>query len=187
MELPDDVYLMGYFQCEEYFSPVADLIREELTPKADPLPRTAELIAKAKDSNSVSLHVRRGDYVSDPTANALFGVVNLDYYRRALSHIEDRVPNPKFFVFSDDMEWARQNLELPGQPVFVDHTGPDTSAEDIRLVRACRHNVIANSSFSWWGAWLGEHEEKKVVSPSTWTSDEAEYPRDIIPARWQRM
>jgi hypothetical protein len=101
-----------------------------------------------------------------------------------VEHIAQKIGNPHFFIFGDDPEWARTNLKLPYPNTLVDHNQADKNYEDLRLMSQCRHNIVANSSFSWWGAWLNPNEDKIVLAPKRWLAKaEANCP-DIIPARW---
>lgn len=164
LEMKDDVYLHGYWQSEKYFSDYIKEIRSDFAfPKATG--RNAELIDEIDGCTSVSLHLRRGDYV----ANETYAVCNQNYYDRALKILCDSIPDEiHLYVFSDEPDWARQNLILPGSPVFVDHNGEQSDFEDMRLMSRCKHNIIANSSFSWWGAWLGNPAKRTVIAPKNW-------------------
>ena len=135
----------------------------------------------------MSLHVRRGDYASDPNASAVHGLCSLDYYAAAVAHIGRFVPRPRYFVFSDDPTWASEHLKLPGDTVIVEHNDGATSYEDLRLMSRCRHHVIANSSFSWWGAWLNPRADKIVVAPSRWLAETTRACPDICPTSWVRL
>lgn len=179
------VYLDGYFQSEKYFSDYTDRIREDFTVVTE-LSSDANVVAKAlqRDSKAVALHVRRGDYVS----NTEFGnIADTAYYARAIAAMRERIPDPHFYVFSDDIMWCKQNLPLSGGAVFV--SKPDMhDYEELTLMSMCKHNIIANSSFSWWGAWLNRNPEKVVIAPATWSNlhDDTWY-RDIIPDSWIRV
>ena len=184
---PDGSYL-GYFQCEKYFVRAQATVREKLT---RPL-RLSDMtlaIGRAIDStpNSVLVHVRRGDNLS-PRALVFHGnLADTDYYDRAIEHVRSRVPNPTFFVFSDDPEWCGDNFR-PDPCVVVAHNDPVSACqEDLWLMSRCRHAIIANSSFSWWGAWLGPLCERVVVAPERWFVSKDADARDIVPERWCRI
>ena len=187
LELPDDVYLDGYWQSYKYFSDVAEMLRKELTPVTDMGP-VDQVVAGAIASGpaAVSLHVRRGDYVSNAAAARVHGLCSLDYYARAVAYMAARLTQPHFFVFSDDMPWVRANLHLPGVVSYVDHNGPENAFQDLRLMALCRHHIIANSSFSWWGAWLGGGVEQQVVAPRGWFADGRDT-GDLTPPGWVRL
>jgi hypothetical protein len=187
LDLPDGVCLAGYWQSERYFADVADLVRKEFTPKAPLAGRNAELAGEIEGCEAVSVHVRRNDYLADPAVLAVHGMCGPAYYERALAHVAERLADPVFFVFGDDAEWARGNVRAPGRMVIVDHNGAEHPAEDLRLMGLCRHHVIANSTFSWWGAWLNPRTEKVVVAPQRWFATDQWDTRDLIPAGWVRL
>ena len=184
LSLPDNVYLDGYFQSEKYFSD----IRTEILADFSLLPGEADKIVglsqKIKTANSVSLHVRRGDYVSRPEANAFHGICSLDYYRAAIKIIKDRISEPHFFIFSDDLDWCRDNFSDLEKVEFVSGFSP---AQDLILMSRCRHNIIANSSFSWWGAWLNQNTKNIVIAPQRWFSDQTIDISDRLPAAWLKI
>jgi hypothetical protein len=186
-DIRSGVYLAGYWQSDKYFADVADTIRAEFTPRAPASGRNLGTLRLIESANSVSVHVRRGDYVSNPSAKRLHGCCSPDYYRRALAEISNRVREPHFFVFSDDASWARENLAIDGPVVFVDHNGPGEAHEDLRLMSRCRHHVIANSTFGWWGAWLGAHPDQIVVAPKKWFASGSNDTRDLFPDRWLQL
>jgi len=163
-------FLSGFWQSERYFAEIAAVVREDFTVTAPATGRNAALLAEIANCEAVAVHVRRGDYVSNPTAAAYHGLCGLDYYRAALARIEAAVPTPRYFVFSDDITWAREQLRFRHPAVFVDHNAAAPPCEDLRLMAACRHFVIANSSFSWWAAWLSRQpeSEKLVIAPRRW-------------------
>ncbi|HET6995265.1 MAG TPA: alpha-1,2-fucosyltransferase, partial [Chitinophagaceae bacterium] len=132
--------------------------------------------------NAVSIHVRRGDYVNDKETNAVHGVCSIDYYREAINRLSGEISEPRFYIFSDDMDWARANLPIsPHLAVYVDNNQM-ASHEDLRLMSSCKHHIIANSSFSWWGAWLSDYAGKKVIAPRNWFRTLEN--KDIIPNGW---
>lgn len=181
------VYLAGYWQSEKYFADVAELIRQEFTLKSEPDRLNQQVLDEIEAANSVSLHIRRGDYVSNPVTNRFHGVLGLDYYSRAVNYIASRTAQPHFFVFSDDMAWAKENLRLSFPLSFIEHNGEDRDYEDLRLMSRCKHHIIANSSFSWWGAWLNANPEKIVVSPKKWFNHAPLDTKDLIPEYWVKI
>lgn len=187
LDLPDGVYLDGYWQSERYFADAADVIRADLTITAPAEGRNWELLEQIRSCNAVSVHVRRGDYVSDKHTADYHGTCNLDYYHRAIQYVADAIANPVLFVFSDDPDWVRANLKAPYPITIVDHNGPERCAEDLRLMSACRHHVLANSSFSWWGAWLDPRPEKIIVAPQQWFRCTDLCTVDLVPAGWSRL
>lgn len=162
-----NVYLEGYWQSPQYFDPIASQIRADFELRDAPDARNAALLQDIAGSEAVAVHVRRGDYITSPGAARVHGLCGLDYYEVALAEIARRVRAPRFFLFSDDPAWAQASLRVPGPAISVAHNGA-RPWEDLRLMRACRHFVTANSSFSWWGAWLGGAQEKIVVVPRRW-------------------
>ena len=133
---------------------------------------------------AVSLHIRRGDYVSNEKYNAAHGTCDLAYYARAADFIADRIGTPTIYAFSDDPTWVAENLKLPYDVRYVDHNSAATNYEDLRLMAACQHHIIANSSFSWWGAWLNPSQDKLVAAPSQWFADPNKVNPDILPLAW---
>ncbi|WGH77415.1 alpha-1,2-fucosyltransferase [Jannaschia ovalis] len=178
---PDGAYLHGYFQSELYFADQAEAIRAELAPAA-PLPPAAQAVAAriAAAPRAVSLHVRRGDYL----ASGAYGSCDAAYYARALAALGDDMG--PVFAFSDDPAWVRENLDLGVAMEVVDLPGAGPEV-DMALMSACAHHVIANSTFSWWGAWLNGKPGKRVVAPRTWFRDPAQDNPDLIPEGWVRV
>jgi hypothetical protein len=178
--LHGDVVLDGYWQSERYFAHCEARVRAAFSFP----PSTAPLLAQIRSSESVSLHVRRGDYVDEKRERRL-GLMPLEYYDAAIALLRDELGDPRFFVFSDDLEWCRG--ELGGRPdvAFADRAAPDH--EHMQLMASCRHNVVANSSFSWWGAWLNPNPEKIVVAPKQWFRDSSLEPTDLVPPAWLRL
>jgi hypothetical protein len=187
LRLRGDVYLDGYWQSEKYFRDVREIILQDFTIKPEPDARNRKLLDRIDGVEAASLHVRRGDYVASPATNKVHGTCSLDYYRHAVREIASRVSNPVFFVFSDDAAWAREHLTMDAPSVFVDHNGPEKAYEDMRLMTRCRHHIIANSSFSWWGAWLCRHPGKIVIAPRKWFNAGDINTKDIIPDQWIRV
>jgi len=185
-QLPNYTRLFGYFQNEKYFRDIRDVIMREFTLKQSATGRNAKLLAAIEaDDSSVSLHVRRGDYVTSAAHSAHHGAKGPDYYAAATKRLATKVKNPTYYVFSDDIAWCRQHIKLDDKTVFVD--GNDYGGEDMRLMRACRHNIIANSSFSWWGAWLNPNPDKIVIAPRQWLQTRDVDTSDIVPSDWIKL
>jgi hypothetical protein len=189
LKLDVPVYLDGYWQTERYFSDVEGLIRQQFrlrNPIAARRRELLQLIGQA-GSSSVSLHVRRGDYVGLAQSGDVFRLCPLDWYERAMAMIAERVPAPQFFIFSDDPAWARANLPQKWPRVFVEPDSDGKDFEDMHLMANCRHHIIANSTFSWWGAWLNASPDKKVIAPAVWFARPTIDTSDIVPSRWIRL
>lgn len=184
LSLPDGVALFGYWVSEKYFNDVEPLIRSEFTLRQPAEGENARLIDRMRETASVALHVRRGDYVARPSVNAIHGTCTPEYYAAAIAHIAGQVADPRFFVFSDDLDWVRENLPIPHPVEYVAHNRGAKSYEDVRLMSACRHHVIANSGFSWWGAWLNPRVEKIVCAPRRWFAEPTYDSADVIPESW---
>jgi len=180
-------YLDGYWQSEKYFSDVADTIRREFTIRDQLDAGTRELLDRIGTAESVSVHVRRGDYVSHPRASRARSVCTPGYYLRCVAHIAERVGHPHLFVFSDDPDWVAANLRFEHPTTLVSTVPARPDYGDLRLMSACRHHIIANSSFSWWAAWLNPHRDKLVLAPRRWMNDPRVDDRDVVPSGWTRL
>ncbi|MDD3894984.1 MAG: alpha-1,2-fucosyltransferase [Syntrophomonadaceae bacterium] len=183
----EDVYLAGYWQSEKYFKEIEAIIRKEFIIKYEMDEKNKELAQHISNCESVSIHIRRGDYVSNPVINSFHGTCELDYYYKCCSLIENKVKDPHFFIFSDDPEWASANLKLNHPTTFITHNKQEKDYEDLRLMSLCKHNIIANSSFSWWGAWINSNTEKLVFAPVRWFNNNILYTGDLIPSVWYRI
>ncbi|MDG4476035.1 alpha-1,2-fucosyltransferase [Thiovibrio frasassiensis] len=183
--VPDGTFLCGYWQSEKYFADESECIRDEFRFREPPSGVNKELVQEIAASNgaAISLHVRRGDYVHNQAVSQVHGSCSLAYYRAAIQRVLEQVQNPFFYVFSDDIEWVRTHLEMPFPHRFIAHNRDKLSCEDMRLMSLCQHHIIANSSFSWWGAWLNPAPEKIVVAPKNWFADECR-PHDLFPWGW---
>lgn len=186
LNLPDSVYLDGYWQSEKYFKDIEEIIRKEFTVKFSLAGMNLKLAGQIKNCEAVSLHIRRGDYVFHPEHNKIHGTCNLNYYSRCVEEITQTLKNPHFFIFSDEPEWARDNLRLPYASTLVAHNRADRNYEDMRLMSLCKHHIIANSTFSWWGAWLNPMENKIIFAPKRWFAESELNTKDIIPPQWLR-
>ena len=185
--LPGETHLRGYWQSERYFLDYEAQIRSDLQIIAIPSQQNVDAQAEIGAANAVSLHIRRGDYVSNAKFNAAHGTCDLDYYARAAAFVAERVGDPVIYAFSDDPAWVAENLKLPFEMRFVDHNDGSTAHEDLRLMATCKHHIIANSSFSWWGAWLNPLKDKVVAAPTQWFADPAKSNPDILPQSWHAV
>jgi hypothetical protein len=187
LDVGPDAYLDGYWQSEKYFKDISEIIRREFTFKHEPEKENACLARHILETESVGIHIRRGDYACNPTINQVHGLCSLGYYSRAIEKLTDEISKPNFFVFSDDPQWARENLELAHPAMFVINNSNDKGYEDLRLLSLCKHHIIANSSFSWWGAWLSNNKDKMVFAPAKWFNSGEFDTRDLIPASWHKL
>jgi len=184
LQSPDNIYLEGYWQSEKYFTGIEGLLRNELTIRHSLSGRNQETAARIAGCNAVSLHVRRGDYVSDPDSSRVHGLCGPDYHQTAVRRIAEASPQSHLFVFSDDPEWAARNLHLDHPMTVVTGNDARHAYEDLHLMSLCRHHIIANSSFSWWGAWLGANPDKTVIAPARWFASGKFDTRDLFPPSW---
>lgn len=179
------LYFKGFYQREAYFEDFKPEIRQAFTFNAELFSEpTRQLAQEMQQGVSISLHVRRGDYLLPQFFENMGCICTADYYQRAVDFMHQRFPEARFFVFSDDIEWVKTSLRLPNAAYVEHNTGAD-SWQDMYLMTQCTHNIIANSSFSWWGAWLNAHENKVVCCPSIWTKSEGN--SNICPETWQRI
>ncbi|WP_256006479.1 alpha-1,2-fucosyltransferase [Pedobacter deserti] len=180
------IILKGYWHSEKYFAGIEHIIRDEL--KFTKVTGQQFAIYKSeveKSPISVSVHVRRGDYVHHPEFSKTFGFIGLEYYDSAIAEIEERYPDARYFVFTDDPAWVKVNLKLKPNTVYVENNGPDADIDDLHLMSLCAHNIIANSSFSWWGAWLNNNSQKIVIAPKKWFKNQPEWDtKDLLPDSW---
>jgi len=187
LKISNNVYLEGYWQSEKYFKEIENIIRSEFKIKHKPDPVNKELGSLILGLQSVSIHIRRGDYIADPDVNKVHGICPLEYYNAAIDKISKVIKDPHFFIFSDDPEWAENNLKIDYPTTLVKGNSGDRDYEDMRLMSFCRHNIIANSSFSWWSAWLGENPDKIVIAPKKWFNDQRINTGDLVPGSWYRI
>lgn len=184
--LPGDVYLDGYWQSERYFSLHAEQVREAFS-MTSPLDGSNAALAQQIDATtSVSVHVRRGDFARNPEVSKVHGVDLRDYYRKSIEVMGRQLDNPHYFIFSDEPEWVRSHLDIGAPWTVVGHNSGVNSYRDMQLMSLCRHHVIANSTFSWWGAWLNARADKIVVAPRQWFANDTPT-NDLIPATWVRL
>jgi hypothetical protein len=180
---PDNTYLDGYWGSEKYFINIENFIREDLK-ITDPLGGINLKYSKDIVScDSISIHIRRGDYINNPKTQEFHGNCSLEYYYNAMSIMASKIQKPHFFIFSDDCEWVKKNFTLDYPMSIMDFNGEEKDYEDLRLMTQCKHHIIANSTFSWWGAWLCSNRNKIVIAPRNWLK-KSEIKTDIYPNSW---
>jgi len=183
---PNTCYIDGYWQSNKYFDDVEDIIRKDFCFRQPMSSKNSLLAAKIGDADSVSLHVRRGDYVTNKDASRIHTLCSIDYYDMSIREMANRIGRPHFFVFSDDVAWAKENISMAYPCDWIDHNIGSESYNDMRLMSLCKHHIVANSTFSWWGAWLNPSLEKVVMAPHPWFANELSA-RDLIPNTWLRL
>jgi hypothetical protein len=185
----DGVYFDGFWQTERYFKDIGAELRKEIQLNRSLSDYSTKILEEILSSTAVSLHIRRADYVSNAATNAAHGTCSLEYYQGAITYIANKVKNPHFFVFSDDYQWSVENFSSLPYPVTCIKNGADKNYEDLMLMSSCKHNIIANSSFSWWGAWLNSNKEKIVIGPSQWfkSTKQSVNTKDVMPEEWLKM
>lgn len=179
----------GYWQSYKYLQPIEQKLREQFVLNNEGI-LDLELVTQIRNTNSVSLHIRRGDYLKGKN-KAVFENVTMDYYEAAIAYFSKELDAPQFYVFSNDLDWVKKNLSMPQSSsfVYVDNTKSENATlADLNLMSICKHHIIANSTFSWWGAWLNSSREKKVVAPKKWYRGKMnDLTLDLIPPQWFRL
>lgn len=176
-----DTYFEGFWQSYRYFEQIVSLIRKEFSFKEPLTERNQECAEQISSTESVSIHIRRGDYTKSRRWQNIGSICNSDYYNWAMASMNASIPNAQYFIFSDDIKWVRENLNIPNA-TYIDWNSGAASYNDLRLMSLCKHNIIANSSFSWWGAYLNNNEDKIVIAPSKWYRDTPT--PDLLPPSW---
>ena len=177
--LRGNIFAIGFWQSEKYFAKWANQIRSDLKMKAPEDEQNLKYLVRIQNTNAVSIHVRRGDYVE----NSTHPLCKIGYYEDAIAIIREKVPEPMFFIFSDDTDWVHANLSINDNCCIIEHNKQNGTA-DMYLMSQCKHHIIANSSFSWWGAWLNESSDKIVIAPQKWFYNTSIDTNDLIPERW---
>jgi len=181
------VLMNGYWQNDDYFSEIRDVILTEITLKSENLTSLyIENINDIEQSDSVSIHIRRGDYVTNKVSSIFF-VCPLEYYIDAITYIKKRVSKPKFYIFSDDLDWCKDNLDIELIGNDAQFVSGYQDYEDLWLMSKCKHQIIANSSFSWWAAWLNKNTNKIVIAPENWFKNADLQNQHIVPTDWLRL
>lgn len=186
-ECPDGAYISGFWQSEKYFSGIRDIIYKDFEMVQPASEKNMEWLDKINACNAVSVHIRRGDYVKVPKTNHIHGTCDLKYYKDAMSLLTEKISVPIFFFFSDEIDWVKENIRTDQPSYYVDVNDDKHNYEDLRLMSSCKHHIIANSSFSWWGAWLNKSHTKIVIAPRQWMNIPELNTDDLIPASWIRL
>lgn len=176
--------LDGYWQSEKYFTDISSILHNELTLR-DPLSLDRSIIRdEILNRNSVALHIRRGDYAMNPITTAYHGLCSVEWYKAAADELITTLKNPHFYIFTDDYEWVKSNIKIDASSTFIKPSPDGQEAQDLILMSQCKHNIISNSSFSWWGAWLNRNLDKKVIAPINWFSKSDINTSDLLPINW---
>jgi Glycosyl transferase family 11 len=188
MQAPDDSFLEGFFQSEKYFQTASDTIRADLAFKKTLSGKNAELSREILSRNSISLHIRRGDYIRLKYNLQKHGITPFSYYEAAISEMKSRFHDAHYYIFSDDPAWVRDNMQpdIPYTLADANQTA-DTAWIDMQLMSQCRHHIICNSTFSWWGAWLNARPDKVVIAPRQWFVDPSINATHILPDSWIKL
>ncbi len=184
----DVIYLDGYWQSERYFEPISDIIKKSLILRHEVREEPSfSILQKIKETNSVCIHIRRGSYIL-AKYQAIHGLTSFEYYDKAIKLMDKRVKSAEYFIFSDDTKWIMQNFKSLANSTIIVGT-PENDFIDLFLMSQCKHNIIANSTFSWWGAWLNSHPDKIVVAPMNWyhNIEMNNTTKDLIPNSWIRL
>ena len=173
----------GFWQSEKYFESVKNIVKQKFQFDLDKLNHESKfLLAEINRNNSVAIHIRRGDYLNH---NEIFGnICTVDYYLKAISQLKELEKDLHFYFFSDDKDWIKSNFNLENSSM-VDCNYEEDSWQDMCLMSYCKHNIIANSTFSWWGAWLNNNPNKKVIAPQKWSNTIKDV--EVIPDSWIKL
>ena len=182
------LYLMGYWQSYRYFESIKQILQSEVSLKAPLSAHYQNYLNQIQASNAAMVHVRRGDYVHLASAAKVHGFIGLDYYQRGMTILLEKRPETHFFVFSDDLDWVRSNLPHQDRITFIQSLEcNDAVIQELELMTHCQSHLIANSSLSWWAAWLAKNPHNFVICPSKWTNDSTMIWDDLLPAHWQQI
>lgn len=180
-----NLYLKGYWQSEIYFKEIREILIKEWVPSFELSMNAKQYLKLINDTNAVCVHFRRGDYVSVESIQKSFGILPIKYYQQAIHNLSNSISNIELFIFSDDIPWVKSNFHSDLPTHFIDNINLDY--EELYLMSCCKHNIIANSSFSWWGAWLNNHSEKQVFAPQPWFINYAADMSGMVPNGWNKI
>lgn len=183
-----NLYLIGYWQSYRYFDAIKSVLQSEIQPKTPLDDHYLRYLHDIKDANSAMVHVRRGDYVKLASAAKIHGCLGLEYYQKGMGMLLADNPTTNFFVFSDDLDWAKANLPYQDKICFIESTNKlNAPIQELFLMTQCQKHLIANSSLSWWGAWLSKSHHPQVIAPQNWTLDAEKTWGDLLPQQWQKI
>jgi len=183
-----DLYISGYWQAFPYIDAIRELLKEEFKTRSAIADSYQDYLQKIHTSESVMVHIRRGDYVHSPAAAQYHGTLPIHYYQTAIQDLLAVKPNAHLFIFSDDLMWAKEALGASVQKTYIEHTSSaDEAAQELQLMFACKHHIIANSSLSWWGAWLKQEKNGLVLAPNRWINDQHLDLSNLLPAEWKKV
>jgi hypothetical protein len=186
----DNCYLDGHWISERYFEGIKSIIRNEFSFKLDVIESARDLKFKIQNSNAICIQIRRGDYVTNADVSKVHGVTSLTYFSKAIDLIKTNVENPVFFIFSDDIDWCIENFKDLKSAYFVEKilAGASVSNSDyLQLMKECKYFIISNSTFGWWGAWLGDYRNKIVIAPKAWLNVDSIITKDVYPSEWIKI
>ena len=186
LNISDNTLINGYWQSEDYFSRVSDKVRDTILSKLNTIELDKSILNNLTLENSISLHVRKGDYLIFPYSDYYYELQS-EYYERALECLSSKIAFSKIFVFTDDVNWVNEHLKIGFDFQIVSQTFTKSVLEDMRAMSLCNHHIIANSSFSWWSAWLSQNPNKQVVAPLNWFKSVRKSTKNLIPERWLRV
>ena len=187
LQINKNCYLIGYWQSEKYFTSIKEIIQNDFQLNIQPDNYHNNLANQIKNCNSVSVHFRRGDYLEDEKINSIHGILNNSYYYSSIEFISTLISEPHLFFFSDDIEWVKKNINCTHTCTFINNDCLDKDSKELWLMSQCKHNIIANSSFSWWGAWLNKNRDKVVIAPKKWFINPKMNTDNIVPESWVRL
>ena len=187
MKISHPVWLKGFWQSFKYFDTSEEMIRHQINTSKKLSEESNNAYLKILEFDSICVHIRRGDYVTDSHTSNYHGICTMAYYEKGIYIASEGLKDPHCFIFSDDPDWVEKNFNINLPFTLIRHNGDEKAHEDLWLMAACKNFVIANSSFSWWGAWLGSDSEKIVVAPQKWFANERINTADLIPPEWIRI
>lgn len=186
LKVKNNSYLIGFWQSEKYFSKIKNKLNKELTLKKELSKESRKILEKIKKTNSVSLNVRRGDFLVTQNFKR-HGVIGLSYFKNAMDYVASKITKPHLFLFSDDIDWVKKNIKPRYPSTYIDFNFPQKSEEDLVLGSKCKHHILTNSTFSWWVGWLNDNPQKIVTVPKKWFNQLYYDTSDLFPKKWIKM
>ncbi|MBE7706910.1 MAG: alpha-1,2-fucosyltransferase [Cyanobacteria bacterium SIG30] len=183
-KIENNTFVEGFFQSPKYFN---ENVVNKINFEAKISEKTREIEEKIKEENSISMHIRLGDYVQKSHYSKIYNHLDENYYKKAIEIIKEKVKNPVFYVFSDDIRGASKILSNIQNVIYINHNIENDSWQDMYLMSKCKHNIIANSSFSYFGAYLNKNPEKTVIAPKKWFQDPNKTTDDVYPDNWIKI